>query len=108
MTISWKLSHGITLEPIDKKALEPVALQTTRTVRKYWYHGLFTLTRGWNVVLQKAGNVFVRIFPNAGPAFAKKDPLTGLEQGPSSYFLLQISESKPAAHTPLQNRKKKV
>ena len=74
MTISWKLSHGITLEPIDKKALEPVALQTTRTVRKYWYHGLFTLTRGWNVVLQKAGDVFVRIFPNAGPAFAKKDP----------------------------------
>lgn len=108
MFLSWKLSHGVALHPIDRKTLEPTALQAQRTVRKYWYHGLFRLEQGRTILLEKAEKLLVQIFPKAGPAFTKKDPLTGLEQGPSSYFLLQISESKPAKQTPLQNRKKKV
>lgn len=43
---------------------------------------------------EKAQKVFFRIFPDARDAFSKKDPLAGLHHGPSSFFLLSISETK--------------
>ncbi|MEO5646572.1 MAG: hypothetical protein ABIO57_02260 [Candidatus Paceibacterota bacterium] len=51
----------------------------------------------------KARNAFVTIFPTSKPAFIEKDMLTGLEHGPSSYFLANLS---PASGKPTARRRK--
>lgn len=49
---------------------------------------------------------FLKVFPKAQPAFAKRNTLTGLKEGPTSYFLMSISETK--AEAPKPRRRKKI
>jgi hypothetical protein len=50
---------------------------------------------------------FVFLFPKSKKVFNDIDPLTGLEHGPSSYFLMEIStEAKKAK--PIRRTKKNV
>jgi hypothetical protein len=43
---------------------------------------------------KKLARMFFSVFPDAAPAFAKRDELAGLKHGPSSFFLKSISEDK--------------
>jgi hypothetical protein len=58
----------------------------------------FFLLRILSVLKNKTGSILtktiVTVFPKAKKAFQKKDELTGLEHGPSSYFLKKISEKE--------------
>lgn len=72
--------------------LSPFVSNFFRILRK----SLFTLRRKISLLKSKVSiylaKVFFFIFPKAKKAFEKRDSLTGLEQGPSSYFLMSISK----------------
>lgn len=82
--------EGLTPE----EALVPVYEKGARLVRRGW----FKLLRNINILREQltkvAARIFFWIFPKARKAFEKKDELTGLDHGPSSYFLMSVSESK--------------
>jgi len=46
---------------------------------------------------KKMGKVFFSLFPSAEAAFTKRDSLAGLSHGPSSFFLMSISEKRKGA-----------
>ena len=79
--------------------LTPLYNKSTRVARRW----LFSLQRAIGVWRAKgttlATKIFFAIFPKARKAFEEKDALTGLEHGPSSYFLKSISEDLPAEKT---------
>lgn len=87
----------------EEKAHNPV-LNTTlaimywqkiaRTTRRTWYGVELYIKQGFVWANKKVSAIFFRVFPNAEPAFAKKDTLAGLKDGPSSYFLLSITENQ--------------
>ncbi len=90
----WKKTTKQQEVPDALEVLTPVYNKGTRLLRRGWFSVLryFQLLKAF---LEKvATKVFFKIFPNARKAFEKKDELTGLEHGPSSYFLMSVSEYK--------------
>lgn len=95
------------------KALSPFYQKSARFFRK----SFFFLSRVIEKVLYKGLQVlakgFFTLFPKAKKAFEKKDELIGLEHGPSSYFLMSVSEykneekeaSKPSSSGHRRNKK---
>ncbi len=92
--LSWKVSEGVSFAPIKAAPFVTRYVQTIRLVRRGWYGALLHAKAGlvWSGKRLEKG--FVKIFPSAAPAFAKRDELTGLHTGPSSYFLKTISEDE--------------
>lgn len=91
MIVLWrKQSKGDILTVIN-----PLIEKSVRNSRRFW----FLILRGINNIRAYITNLITKlffiVFPNAKRAFEKKDELTGLEQGPSSYFLMSISEGSP-------------
>lgn len=93
MYIWWKQEQGLTFSPVSlDETIAPLSDKMTRIARRKWY---ITLLYGKKAVRWNARHLtdlFYAIFPNAKVAFAKRDALTGLKDGPSSYFLKTISE----------------
>ncbi len=93
MYIWWKREYNTTFSPVPiDETILPLSDKMTRIARRKWY---LTLLYGkkaikWNA--QHLTDLFYAIFPSAKVAFAKRDALTGLKDGPSSYFLKTISE----------------
>ncbi len=93
MYIWWKQEQGLTFTPVSlDETILPLSDKMTRIARRKWY---LTLLYGkkaasWNA--RHLTDLFYAIFPSAKAAFAKRDALTGLKDGPSSYFLKTISE----------------
>lgn len=106
--LSWKESTGAVFEPITQSFFLEKWGAAIRLVRRGWYRanmeGKTVLT--WSG--KQAEGAFVTVFPKAAPAFIKKDELTGLKQGPSSYFLKSISVPKKATEKRLPKTKKVV
>ena len=76
------------------EVLNPVYRKSIRSVRRIWFFVLRILRKIRSWIEKIATKIFFAIFPNARKAFEKKDELTGLEHGPSSYFLMSVSEYK--------------
>jgi hypothetical protein len=97
----WRQSK----EEIAAKTLKPrdVVYQwnkAARLTRRSWYGGLRYSKQAALWGNKKISAAFIAIFPKSKPAFVKQDILTGLEHGPSSYFLASLSSSsaKATAH----------
>lgn len=93
--LSYKISKGTTFEPIERSLFVGKWTQVLRLVRRGWYS---VNMEGKHLLLwsgKRAENAFVAVFPKSADAFAKKDELTGLHTGPSSYFLKSISNQPP-------------
>lgn len=77
-----------------EEAIAPIYEKSARLIRRIW----FKFLRNINVLREKLtdlmAKIFFWIFPKARKAFEVKDELIGLEHGPSSYFLMSVSESK--------------
>lgn len=89
----------------------PLYNKSSRVLRKIWFAVLRAIgvARAWMTRL--ATKAFFAIFPSARKAFEKKDELTGLEHGPSSYFLKSITPEKgtvPAEGTKIRRKRKNV
>lgn len=57
---------------------------------------------------KKVSRAFFSLFPGAASAFAKRDELVGLHSGPSSFFLLSISETQKTAPVKKSGSRKKI
>ena len=65
--------------------------------RKYTHIVGFYSARGLLLVWRYIAKFFYFLFPKALHAFKKRDEMTGLKHGPSSFFLHKISEHKKVA-----------
>ncbi len=88
------------------KDINPVVEKTTRLVRRSWFLLLLGLNKLRLFITKIIAKIFFAIFPKAKTAFEPKNDLTGLEQGPSSYFLMSISEEKDKKNQALEIPKK--
>lgn len=107
MVLWWHQStetESVTLDRVAIKHIEKVI----RLSRRSYYAGFLYSRRAFGWGNKTLAKVFVRIFPQASSAFQKHDVMTGLEHGPSSYFLHSISESKAEIPKPKIRRKKIV
>lgn len=77
----------------DHKVPEVYA-KTKRILRRFWFYLLRLLSKLQNFLTIAATKIFFKIFPKAKKLFISKDKLTGLEHGPSSYFLKSITQEK--------------
>ncbi len=98
----WKKNAKQESVPDALEALTPVYNKWVRLLRRGWFF-ILRYVSIFRAFLEKiATKAFFAMFPNARKAFEKKDELTGLEHGPSSYFLMSVSEYKAE----LQNEQK--
>jgi hypothetical protein len=105
MYISWKKSEEEALKPLDQTAVLAYWDKITRLLRRGYYSSMFYTRKTAHWGNEKIGHAFFTLFPKAAHAFEKRNPLTGLETGPSSYFLLTISETKAALTKPRRRKK---
>ncbi len=81
--------------------------KAARLARRSWYGGMRYTTQATAWGSQKVRTAFIAVFPKAKPAFVKQNPLTGLEHGPSSYFLANLTKMpKPKVKRAYAKRKK--
>ena len=95
MALWWHNEQGHATLPVNRTEVIRQWNKAVRLGRRSWYG---TLRYGKQATLwgnKKASTVFVAIFPKSKPAFVEKDLLTGLEHGPSSYFLANLSKATP-------------
>mgnify|MGYP001569637837 CR=1 FL=1 len=72
----------------------PLYNKSSRMIRKVWFALLRAVAVARAFMTRLATKAFFSLFPSARKAFEKRDELTGLEHGPSSYFLKSISPEK--------------
>lgn len=104
LVVFWLLfMYGIwrkTVAPMEEtfgnmtKVLSPLYEKCTRISRKFWFFVLRKTEALFYKSLTALTRIFFILFPKAKKAFEKKDELLGLEHGPSSYFLMSVSEYK--------------
>ena len=107
MLLWWHQETMSEQHTLDRVALKNIEKIIRITRRSYYAGALYSrrvVTWG-NRAFSKA---FAHAFPKASRAFQKHDVRTGLEHGPSSYFLHSISSSKAEVPKPRIRRKKIV
>jgi hypothetical protein len=92
MLMLWR-KEGQQTETLVEE-LNPLVSKSVRTVRRTWFLFLRGVNNVRDFLTTLIIKLFFTLFPKAQKAFEKKDELTGLQQGPSSYFLMSISEGK--------------
>ena len=97
-----------TLTSVDTHDIARASRWIRRLTRKAWFRILRITHQGSVWCGSHISRLFFTLFPKARHAFEKKDELTGLSHGPSSYFLLSISESKESPQKKTRQRKKIV
>jgi hypothetical protein len=90
----WWQKERNTNEPLATDVALTYADKGQRLLRRGWYFSQRHLKEWALWGSKKVSKVFFSLFPNAAPAFAKRDELAGLKQGPSSFFLLSLSEKE--------------
>ncbi len=90
----WREETGTPVQSLTVPTITRKIDHLARIGRRGWY----TVCRVVDMLLHKIGSSIIktilRIAPRLTPAFTQKDVLTGLKHGPSSYFLMTISEKK--------------
>lgn len=92
MVILWKTHESRSEDYVS--VVHPLIKKSMQVARRIWFTLLRAITAARIFSTRIITKLFFAIFPNARKAFEQKDELTGLEQGPSSYFLMSISEGK--------------
>ncbi len=90
----------------SEKELEQISNKYARSFRKAWFLILRITKRLRGFMTKIIAKAFFYVFPKAKTVFEPKDELAGLEHGPSSYFLMSISENKDKVNTPDGGKKK--
>jgi len=107
MLLWWHQSNESEHATLDRVAIKHIE-KIIRLSRRSYYAGSLYSRRAFGWGNKTLAKVFVKAFPKASAAFQKHDIMSGLEHGPSSYFLHSISESKAEIPKPKIRRKKIV
>ncbi len=108
MYASWKVTTGAPLPVAQTAPLLAQVDKGVRLSRRGWYSALARLKQALAWGTSRAQKAFLKVFPKAAPAFAKRDILTGLTHGPSSYFLKSISKTPAAKPKRLPHNKNMI
>lgn len=108
MYVAWKLSTGTPLVPAQTAPIQAYLYKIVRLSRRTWYTSQVHLKRFLVWCELKIQKLVVRLFPKVAPVFSKRDILTGLTHGPSSYFLKSISKTPPVKHKRLPEKKNMI
>ena len=108
MYVSWKATQGVPLALVQSAPFLARWDKGMRMTRRRWYGATRMTREAFTWSNKKASAVFVKFFPKSAPVFVKRDMLTGLTQGPSSYFLKTISKAPHKAGNRRLPRTKKV
>lgn len=90
----WKKESGIVFPLLRFSSIFMYQDKTARLARRAGYGGMLYLKQSFFWAMKKMSKLFYAVFPNAERAFTEKDELVGLKQGPSSYFLMSLSEEE--------------
>jgi len=93
MFMWWRQEQG-TSEQLATTAALAYSQKSIRLGRRGWYHLAMRAKTLGALLNRLAARIFFTLFPSAQPAFAKRDALAGLSQGPSSFFLMSISQEQ--------------
>lgn len=104
--LGWQKSMGKEFEPIERSDFLKRYAWLERLVRRSWYSARAEGKKVLSWSGKQAEIALTTVFPASEAAFKKTNELTGLQTGPSSYFLKQISPE--TAKTPRSSRNKKV
>lgn len=107
MYFLWKKSTPDTDIPIEQALGKKISL-FLRIVRKVRFTTERALKQVRFFVQKLTAKLFFFVFPSAKKAFESKDELAGLDTGPSSYFLMSVSEYAEQAKKKKAGRKKKI
>ncbi|MDB5188881.1 MAG: hypothetical protein JWM92_479 [Candidatus Nomurabacteria bacterium] len=91
MALWWRHEQG-RIAPLQPRAVIRHLNKAARLGRRSLYSTMRYSKRAGRWGNRKVSNAFVAVFPKAKAAFTKKDMLTGLQHGPSSYFLASLSK----------------
>ena len=94
MYLWWQSDRGGISSALTPQEIALRAEKVARLTRRGWYSTLRYINYILAVMFSYIARGFFALFPKAAQAFEKKDVLTGLTHGPSSFFLLSISESR--------------
>ena len=108
MYASWKVTTGAPLPVAQTAPLLAQVDKGVRLSRRGWYSALARLKQALAWGTSRAQKAFLKVFPKAAPAFVKRDILTGLTHGPSSYFLKSISKAPAAKPKRLPHNKNMI
>ncbi|HWC57449.1 MAG TPA: hypothetical protein VG621_00640 [Candidatus Paceibacterota bacterium] len=106
MFATWKLSQET---PVALASAAPFIIlwqRGARLGRRGWYRLEFFAKEGLSWSNRKTTTLFVKCFPKSAPIFVKRDKLTGLTHGPSSYFLKRITPTPQEAKRTFRNKRK--
>lgn len=106
--VSWKVSQGIHSTLIEAAPFVTRWARTIRLARRGWYSANIQVQKVLSWSSAHLTKAFVKIFPNSAPVFTKRDAMTGLTQGPSSYFLKSIGTSRKPGNKRLPKTKKMI
>ncbi len=95
MYLSWKVSTGAPLDPVQAGPVIARIDKVVRAVRKVWYRVQRRSTDVLNWLGSKAKKQLITWFPSSKAMFERHNELAGLQHGPSSYFLKRISSTPP-------------
>ncbi len=110
MYLAWKFDQGVASGTIRTAPFLVRWERGIRLTRRGWYGAAMHAKQVLNWGNRKAGDAIVSVFPKTAPLFTKPDALTGLTDGPSSFFLKSISPSvkNPLKKKRLSTRKKMI
>lgn len=104
--VSWKVSQGIHSSPIEAAPFVTRWARTIRLARRGWYGTSIQIHKALSWCSAHLTKAFVKVFPKSSSMFIKHDAMTGLTQGPSSYFLKSISVPQKQSPKRLPKTKK--
>ncbi len=108
MYISWKATEGVPLALVESTTFLVLWHRATRLSRRGLYSTQLFSKKVFDWSTQKTRSTLVKFFPTSAPLFAKRDMMTGLTHGPSSYFLKSISKNEKSASKRLPKTKKMI
>lgn len=105
MALWWQTEEGLAAKTLKRHDVLRAWNKAARLARRSWYGSLRYSKQAASWGNKKASTVFMAIFPKSRSAFVEQDMLTGLDHGPSSYYLASLSHKPKKTKAP---RTKKI
>lgn len=91
MLLWWRSEQENPAKTIKRGDVIHAWNKAARLARRSWYDGVRYSKQASVWSNKKVQKVFVAVFPKSKAAFIEQNLLTGLEHGPSSYFLANLT-----------------